>query len=129
MKPFFIVTAMPRKLPGIVAASLLAVWLGLPSPALADPPPWAAAHGYRAKLHRYIYYPRSEVYYAPTSQLWFWLDGRSWRVGAILPSSILVAGHPGVPVVLGTERPYEMNTYVVERYGKRHRHRHHDHDG
>lgn len=121
-------TAMRRTLPGVLAASLLAAWLALPSPALADPPQWAPAHGYRAKLHRYIYYPRSEVYYAPTSQLWFWLDGGGWRAGAILPSSIMVAGYPGVPVILGTERPYEMNTYVVERYGKRHRHRHHGHD-
>ncbi len=123
---------MRKKLPGIAAASLLAAWLALPSPVLADPPPWAPAHGYRAKLHHYIYYPRHEVYYAPSSQLWFWLDGGSWRAGAGLPSRIVVAGSPGVSVVLGTARPYEMNTYVVERYGKRHshrRHRHHDYNG
>lgn len=123
---------MRNRLPDIAAASLLAAWLALPSPVLADPPSWAPAHGYRAKQHHYVYYPRHEVYYAPSSQLWFWLDGRQWRTGADLPSRIVVAGLPGMSIVLGTERPYEMNTYVVRHYGKRHgkhRHRHHDHDG
>lgn len=120
---------MGRKLLGIAAASLLVSWLALPAAALADPPPWAPAHGYRAKQYRYIYYPRHEVYYAPANQLWFWLDGGRWRVGTSLPTGIVVAGFPGVSVVLGTERPYEMNAYVVERYGKPHRPRwHHHHD-
>lgn len=112
--------------PAVVA--LLGAWLALPPAALADPPPWAPAHGYRAKQYRYVYYPQHEVYYAPASQLWFWLDGGGWRVGTALPSRIVVAGFDGVSVVLGTERPYEMNTYVVERYGKRHKHRHHHDD-
>lgn len=94
---------------------------------MADPPPWAPAHGQRAKQHRYIFYPQHEVYYAPASQLWFWLDGGNWRVGTSLPRRIVVAGMPGVSVILGTERPYEMNAYLVARHGKHHRHRHHDH--
>lgn len=123
---------MPSNLLHLAAAALLGAWLALPPAALADPPPWAPAHGYRAKQHHYVYYPRHEVYYAPSSQLWFWLDGGRWRAGAELPGRIVVAGLPAVSIVLGTERPYEMKTYVVERYGKRHgkhRHRHHDHDG
>jgi hypothetical protein len=78
---------MHKKLPEIAATSLLAAWLALPSPVLADPPPWAPAHGYRAKQYHYVYYPRHEVYYAPSSQLWFWLDGGNWRVGAGLPTA------------------------------------------
>lgn len=127
---------MRNKLPDIAAASLLAAWLALPSPVLADPPSWAPAHGYRTKQHHYVYYPRHEVYYAPSSQLWFWLDGGRWRTGADLPGRIVVAGLPAMSIFLGTERPYEMNAYVVERYGKGHRnrhenrrHRHHDDDG
>lgn len=122
---------MGKHIRGLAVASLVAAWVGLPSPAQADPPPWAPAHGYRAKEYRYVYYPQYEVYYAPATQNWFWLDGGRWRVGASLPSGIVVAGVPGVSVVLGTQRPYEMNTYVVARYGgKRHeRHRrHHHHD-
>ncbi len=113
-----------KKLLRIASASLLGAWLALPPAALADPPPWAPAHGYRAKQYRYVYYPQHEVYYAPSSQLWFWLNAGRWQVGTALPSRIVVAGFDGVPVVLGTERPYEMNAYVVKRHGGRHEHRH-----
>jgi len=35
---------------GLLALALLLVWsLGPPAPATAEPPPWAPAHGYRAK--------------------------------------------------------------------------------
>jgi len=112
----------------LAALSTLAAWLALPSAALADPPPWAPAHGYRAKQYPYVYYPRSEVYYAPQTQLWFWLDGGRWRVGASLPVGVVVAGVPGVSAALGGDRPYEHHPYVVEHYGGRH-HRHDRHRG
>jgi hypothetical protein len=99
--------------------SLLAACAALPTIALADPPPWAPAHGYRAKQHRYVYYPSQEVYYAPETRVWYWLDGGRWRFGASLPVGIVVAGVPGVSVVLTTERPYEAHSYVVERFGWR----------
>lgn len=119
---------MDKKILQSATVALLAAWLALPSPAVADPPPWAPAYGYRAKQHRYVYYPAYEVYYAPETQLWFWLDGGRWRVGASLPTGVVVAGVPGVSVVLGAERPYREHAYVVERYGgRRDRHdRHRD---
>ena len=112
----------------LATAALLAAWIALPPAALADTPPWAPAHGHRAKQYRYVYYPQHEVYYAPATQLWFWFDAGRWRVGTALPSGIVVARFDGVSVVLGTERPYELNTYVVERYGGRHKHRRHRYD-
>lgn len=126
---------MHRQLAGLAIASLLVAWLALPVAALADPPPWAPAHGHRAKAYRYVYYPSHEVYFAPATRHWFWLDGGRWRVGTSLPGGMVLASVPGVSIVLGTERPYEMNAYVVERYGgwrtRHHRHgqwRHHDDD-
>ncbi len=117
---------MDKPIRGLAVATLLVAWVGLPSPVQADPPPWAPAHGHRAKEYRYVYYPHHEVYYAPATRQ----DGGRWRVGTSLPGGIVVAGVPGISVILGTERPYEMNTYVVQRYGgKRHeRHRRHRHD-
>lgn len=96
----------------------LLILVAVPAVALAEPPPWAPAHGYRAK-HRYVYYPRYDVYYAPERALWFWLDGGRWRAGAYLPGNFVVAGVPGVTVYLGTLRPYEDNAFVVEHYGRR----------
>jgi len=115
---------MKPSFPELALLTLLAAWLALPPPALADPPPWAPAHGYRAKQqYRYVYYPRHEVYYAPETQLWFWLDGGRWRAGASLPVGIVVADAPGVAVVLGSDRPYVEHDYVVEHYGRHRRHR------
>lgn len=115
--------------------------LALPLPAQADPPPWAPAHGYRAKHHRYVYYPQHEVYYEPARNAWFWLDDGRWRIGASLPVGMMGISGPGVSLYMGTARPYEQHVHVVEYYrpyypvrwiddDHRHRHRHgHRHGG
>lgn len=123
----------------------IAAWLafglacaGLVAPvAYADPPPWAPAHGWRAK-HQYVYYPSAEVYYAPASRMWFWLGGNGWQAGISLP--VALQGYVsvgGVNIALDVDRPYLRNDYVVQRYGGRqqrgwdndrgdgHRHGHH----
>lgn len=121
------------KLPNLLLAAALATACALPvAPALADPPPWAPAHGYRAKQYRYVYYPEYQVYYAPESRLWFWFGGDQWRTGVSLPAGMVVGAVPGVSLVLDTGRPYERHDYVVERHGrgdwgehrKHHEHRH-----
>ncbi len=98
-------------------------------PAQADPPPWAPAHGYRAKQHSYVYYPEAEVYYAPESRMWFWLSGGNWRFGASLPVEYRPYTTGGVSIVLEADRPYVQHTYVVERYGKPGKHRRGKRDG
>ena len=89
----------------------------LAAPAFADPPDWAPAHGYRAK-HEYVYYREREIYYAPESRLWFWLDGGDWRFGASLPGGYQQFTTGGVTIELGSDRPYTEHSYVVEHYGK-----------
>lgn len=97
-------------------------------PAHADPPPWAPAHGHRAKqarAYRYVYYPAQQVYYAPASNLWFWTSGSNWRFGVNLPtqfSGYAVSG--GVPVVLHSSRPYVEHVYVEQQYGRPWREKH-----
>jgi hypothetical protein len=91
---------------------------GLIAPAAwADPPPWAPAHGWRAK-HRYVYYPSAEVYYAPETRMWFWIGGDGWQAGVSLP--LALQGYVrvgGVNIDLDVDRPYLRNDYVVQRYG------------
>lgn len=104
-----------------IAATLLALTAGLsaaPLPVLADPPPWAPAHGYRAK-HRYVYYPQREIYYEPEARSWFWLDGGNWRVGASLPAIYQPFVSGGVSIELDTDRPYTEHRQVVAEYGGR----------
>lgn len=114
---------MNKRLIGWLLLALLGGGLAA-SPAVADPPPWAPAHGYRAKQYRYVYYPSYEVYYAPETRLWFWLDGGRWRFGASLPGDLaMVGGVPGVSILLGSERPYYEHSVVIEHYGRGERYR------
>jgi hypothetical protein len=99
--------------------ALLAGAVALPAAAQHGPPPWAPAHGWRAK-HRYVYYPDSEVYYAPDTRMWFWLDGGDWRSGVSLPLGLQAYVRVGgVDIELGTAQPWVEHTYVVDHYGGR----------
>jgi hypothetical protein len=110
-----------KKMSVLVSAAGLAAGLAVPLPVQADPPPWAPAHGYRAKQHAYVYYPEREIYYAPESRTWFWLSGGNWQVGASLPTEYRPYATGGVSITLEAERPYDQHAYVVERYGKKRR--------
>lgn len=107
------------------------------APVLADPPPWAPAHGYRAKhanavKYEYKYYPSYEVYYEPSRSLWFWFDDGDWRFGTRLPITYApVHFRDHVTVVLDSPDPYFSHAHVVDRHGGkkgRHHKRHHDDD-
>lgn len=118
----------------LLAALLIGV--GADMPAQADPPPWAPAHGRRAKEaheevrvvreYRYMYYPQQQVYYAPEQRLWFWMNGGNWQFGVNLP--LQYSGYSyatsGVSVVLHSDRPYVEHTYVEQTYGKPWREKH-----
>lgn len=96
--------------------------LGVGIPAQADPPAWAPAHGRRAKEvheYRYVYYPAQQVYYAPESRNWFWLNGGNWQAGVTLPSRLQInASNGGVSIMLNSPRPYVEHVYVEEHYGR-----------
>ena len=100
-----------------VPTLLLLLVIGLGCPAFAAPPDHAPAHGYRAK-HEYIYYREREIYYAPDTSQWFWIEGRDWRFGARLPDRYQQFTSDGVRIQLDTDRPYIEHRYVVEHYGK-----------
>jgi hypothetical protein len=111
----------------------LVAGVGAGAPALADPPPWAPAHGHRAKQereYRYVYYPAQQVYYAPEQQVWFWMNGGNWQVGVNLPAQYQRYTTSGIQVTLASDRPYVEHAYVEEHYGRpwRANHKHGDHD-
>lgn len=107
------------RVPLIGAALMLAV---TSAPVLADPPPWAPAHGQRAKQARpynYVYYPQRQLYYAPATQQWFWLSNGQWRFGVSLPVTYRgTVGNGGIPLVLHSSRPYTEHVYVEQTYGR-----------
>ncbi|HEY9110227.1 MAG TPA: hypothetical protein VIM92_00435 [Rhodanobacteraceae bacterium] len=109
------------RIAAIVALALAGAGLAA-TPALADPPPWAPAHGWRAK-HQYVYYPSAEVYYEPASRMWFWFGGDGWQAGLSLPIALHgFVSTGGVNIALDVDQPYLRNDYVVRHYGG---HQHH----
>ena len=88
-----------------------------PSPAYkkGGPPPWAPAHGYRAK-HRYRYYPSSRVYYEKERGVYFYYRNGEWQVSVSLPTSLRLDVGDYVTLEMDTDRPYEYDNDVVRRY-------------
>ena len=79
------------------------------------PPPWAPAHGRRAK-HMYRYYPRSKVYYDKGRGLWFWMAGATWRSGHALPDSIRLDAGGMVRLGMDVGNPSSFHLDVIRYF-------------
>ena len=89
---------------------------GNPSPPVASqptqkengPPPWAPAHGRRAKevVYKYYYYPSTGVYFNVSTGSYFYLNGGAWQMAMTLPSTVSIDANEYVTVELDTDRPY-----------------------
>jgi hypothetical protein len=79
------------------------------------PPPWAPAHGYRAK-HKYRYYPNSSVYYDSARGVYFYYDRDEWHIKSLLPDWIRIDKSDYVTIEMDTDRPYEFHSDVYRKY-------------
>lgn len=83
-----------------------------------------APHGYTVSapqrvMHNYVYYPSSQVYYAPTHRVWYWFDGYRWQNAYTLPRHIRVDFRlDGIPITLRSALPYREHHYVDSYYGR-----------
>lgn len=103
------------------------------------PPPWAPAHGYRAKT-RYVYFPDENMYYDLRSRNYIYLSGRNWVVRTSVPRifvGINLGKSAQIELDFIGERPYRENHVHVVKYKKykKPKHKkvkvievHHDHD-
>jgi len=82
-------------------------------PALADTTV-SVEHG----KHHYVYYSDKDIYYAPESKTYWWVENGKWQSGPSVPreSQDYVVRAKGIDIDLDTERPYERNDYVVAHY-------------
>ena len=80
------------------------------------PPPWAPAHGYRAKQHMYRYYPSSEVYFDTTRNVYFYPQNGAWQVSTTLPGSINLGAGSYVDLEMATDKPYTYHNDVRSHY-------------
>ncbi|MBW1679538.1 MAG: hypothetical protein JRJ08_05275 [Deltaproteobacteria bacterium] len=79
------------------------------------PPPWAPAHGYRAK-YRYFYYPSSYIYFDTGRNLYFYFEGGQWQVSAALPAGIKLNVSDYVTLEMDTDKPYQFHSDVVKKH-------------
>ena len=70
-----------------------------------------------AGRHHYVWFGDHDIYYAPETKTYFWLDNGRWQSGYNLPRQYeSYVTTRGVDVELDTDRPYERNDYVIEHY-------------
>ncbi|MES2811039.1 MAG: hypothetical protein V4670_01080 [Bacteroidota bacterium] len=84
------------------------------------PPPWAPAHGYRAKT-RYVYFPDQNIYYDLQARNYIYLSGPNWVVKTSLPKLFLginLGKSSQVELDFYGDRPYRYNTTHVVKYKK-----------
>lgn len=86
-----------------------------PSYKKGGPPPWAPAHGHRAK-HKYRYYSSSRVYHHRERGAYFYYKDGQWRVSISLPSSIRIDVGDYVTLEMDTDKPYKWDREVIKKY-------------
>jgi hypothetical protein len=82
------------------------------------PPPWAPAHGYRAKT-RYVFFPDHNVYYDLTARNYIVLRGSRWEVRATLPklfANINLRRSSQVEIDFVGDRPQRYHTLHLAKY-------------
>ncbi len=85
------------------------------SPAKKGPPPWAPAHGYRAKYH-YRYYPSASIYFDVGRGLYFYFNGIKWLTSPSLPAGIRIELNDFVTLEMDVDKPFKFHSEVIKRY-------------
>ncbi len=90
------------------------------------PPPWAPAHGYRAKV-RHVYFPTQNMYYDLQEGVYIYANGGNWSISAALPS-VFRNINLGAAVQIGLDfrgdYPQRYNTVHVTEYRYYGKHKH-----
>ena len=79
------------------------------------PPPWAPAHGNRAK-YRYLYFPECPAYYDTDRSVYFYLEGTNWLVSVSLPDRLSMKVGEYVALELDTDKPYTYYNDHKKKY-------------
>lgn len=84
------------------------------------PPPWAPAHGYRAKT-RYTYFSEQNFYYDNQRGLYIYLSGKNWQLSANLPEvfkGVNLTAAVKVDLDFNGDDPQKYNTEHKTKYKK-----------
>lgn len=82
------------------------------------PPPWAPAHGYRAKT-RHVYFPDQNFYFDLQKNVYIYLQGDRWEVSVNLPgiyAGIDLQAAMKVELELNMDSPQKYNGDHIAKY-------------
>ena len=82
------------------------------------PPPWAPAHGYRAKT-KHIYFPEQNIYYDIEAHNYIYLDGGHWSISAAIPRPFININFglaPKIQLDYVGHNPYRYNEVHIVKY-------------
>lgn len=95
----------------VAFVAMLALIIAVPMETTANPPPWAPAHGYRAKT-RQIYFPQQNFYYDLHRGVYIYMSGRNWVTSVAIPTvyrNVDLRVVPQVQLSIHTDHPYKYN--------------------
>ncbi len=79
------------------------------------PPPWAPAHGYRAKTKQ-VYFPEHNFYFDVQKNVYIYFSGDKWQVSAKLPSL-----YAGFDLKVAVKVELELDTDSPQKYNAEHK--------
>lgn len=110
-----------RKSTTVIAIIAFAIFLLVPQDMFSQgPPPWAPAHGYRAKT-KHIYFPDQNFYFDIERKVYLYISGGKWIVSAKLPSiyaRIDLGKSTQIELEIGGHTPYVYNKEHIVKYKK-----------
>ena len=86
--------------------------------AAAAQPALAEEHGVIVGRHHFVFYRDHDIYFAPESNTYYWMNNGRWMSGPALPPEdrrYITSG--GVDIELDTDVPYTRHEYVMSHYG------------
>jgi hypothetical protein len=85
--------------------------------AAAAQPALSEEHGVTVGKHHFIYYRDHDIYFAPESHTYYWMNNGTWVSGpALPPEDRAYVTSRGVDIELDTAVPYTRHEYVVSHY-------------
>lgn len=84
------------------------------------PPPWAPAHGYRAKT-RYVYFTEHNFYYDNNEGVYIYASGKNWEVSASIPDifkNVNLAAEVKIDLDFSADNPQKYNADHKKKYKK-----------
>ena len=84
------------------------------------PPPWAPAHGYRAKT-RYVYFTEHNFYYDNDRGVYIYMSGKNWEVSARIPDlfkNVNLTAEVKIDLDFSADNPQKYNADHKKKYKK-----------